>query len=299
MPINSGTMHASDCCALQSLSVSSITGKERDSETGLDYFGARYYGSNMGRFMTPDPLPWIHWQNGNRDDQQRFAAYIANPQNFNMYAYVLNNPLNKTDPTGMNACGTKDDSSCKVTITITDRSKDAKGNYNDQYTNVANQGNYNATAVVNVNGKDVGTFLIKTTPSDSNKSGTLSAGVYSGTLTEHSGHLAIRIQPTTDLPTTGPNPQQHGAWMAQGDLIHRAGVGNFTGVGRDGRAVSEGCLVVCTSQFSSFEDATGMSANPPQRLSTPSRLALNPATCRSTSIPGRDIKAFSRNQILR
>ncbi|HWR35385.1 MAG TPA: RHS repeat-associated core domain-containing protein [Clostridia bacterium] len=31
------------------------TGKERDSETGLDYFGARYYGSNTGRFMTPDP----------------------------------------------------------------------------------------------------------------------------------------------------------------------------------------------------------------------------------------------------
>ena len=38
-----------------------ITGKERDSETGLDYFGARYYASNMGRFMSPDwsakPVP--------------------------------------------------------------------------------------------------------------------------------------------------------------------------------------------------------------------------------------------------
>ena len=33
-----------------------FTGKERDAETGLDYFGARYYGSNMGRFQTPDPL---------------------------------------------------------------------------------------------------------------------------------------------------------------------------------------------------------------------------------------------------
>jgi RHS repeat-associated protein len=31
-----------------------FTGKERDTETGLDNFGARYYGSNMGRFMTPD-----------------------------------------------------------------------------------------------------------------------------------------------------------------------------------------------------------------------------------------------------
>ena len=32
-----------------------FTGKERDSESGLDYFGARHYGSSLGRFMTPDP----------------------------------------------------------------------------------------------------------------------------------------------------------------------------------------------------------------------------------------------------
>jgi RHS repeat-associated protein len=37
------------------LCASRFTGKERDTETGLDYFGARYNASNMGRFMTPDP----------------------------------------------------------------------------------------------------------------------------------------------------------------------------------------------------------------------------------------------------
>ena len=31
-----------------------FTGKERDSESGLDNFGARYFGSSMGRFVTPD-----------------------------------------------------------------------------------------------------------------------------------------------------------------------------------------------------------------------------------------------------
>jgi RHS repeat-associated protein len=31
-----------------------FTGKERDSESGLDYFGARYQSSNLGRFLTPD-----------------------------------------------------------------------------------------------------------------------------------------------------------------------------------------------------------------------------------------------------
>jgi RHS repeat-associated protein len=81
-----------------------FTGKERDAESGNDYFGARYFTSSMGRFLSSDPLPWISWQRGKKNDQGKFAAYIANPQNFNLYAYVLNNPLNKTDPTGMYQC---------------------------------------------------------------------------------------------------------------------------------------------------------------------------------------------------
>jgi RHS repeat-associated protein len=47
-----------------------FTSKERDAESGLDYFGARYFSGAQGRFTSPDPLPWIHWQHGNRDDQQ-------------------------------------------------------------------------------------------------------------------------------------------------------------------------------------------------------------------------------------
>jgi RHS repeat-associated protein len=31
-----------------------FTGKDRDAESGLDYFYARYYTSDLGRFMTPD-----------------------------------------------------------------------------------------------------------------------------------------------------------------------------------------------------------------------------------------------------
>jgi len=46
------------------LITSRYTGKERDAESGNDYFGARYYGSAMGRFMSPDwsakiePVPY-------------------------------------------------------------------------------------------------------------------------------------------------------------------------------------------------------------------------------------------------
>jgi RHS repeat-associated protein len=61
-----------------------FTKKERDIETGLDYFGARYYSSPQGRFISPDSIT------GNQFD----------PQTLNLYAYVQNNPLKFIDPTG-------------------------------------------------------------------------------------------------------------------------------------------------------------------------------------------------------
>jgi RHS repeat-associated protein len=69
-----------------------FTGKERDQESGNDYFGARYYASTMGRFMTPD---------------EPFADFDdTNPQSWNLYSYVRNNPLSNTDPDG-NDCVTQ------------------------------------------------------------------------------------------------------------------------------------------------------------------------------------------------
>lgn len=67
-----------------------FTGKERDGETGLDYFGARYMSAAQGRFTSPDPL--------------LSSAHIASPQSWNRYAYTLNNPLRFTDPFGLYIC---------------------------------------------------------------------------------------------------------------------------------------------------------------------------------------------------
>lgn len=67
------------------------TGKERDAESGNDYFGARYYASSMGRFMSPDwalipaPVPF---------------ANLDDPQSLNLYSYVLNSPLTVVDANG-------------------------------------------------------------------------------------------------------------------------------------------------------------------------------------------------------
>jgi RHS repeat-associated protein len=64
-----------------------FTLKERDIETGLDYFGARYYGSTQGRFTGADPI-------------SLGVDRLFDPQRFNRYAYVRNNPLMFTDPDG-------------------------------------------------------------------------------------------------------------------------------------------------------------------------------------------------------
>lgn len=73
-----------------SVTTHKFTGQERDDESGLDNFGARYDSSRWGRFMSSDPL----------------SGYPGNPQSWNRYSYVQNNPLNLIDPTGM--CSTPD-----------------------------------------------------------------------------------------------------------------------------------------------------------------------------------------------
>lgn len=101
-----------------------FTGKERDAETGLDYFEARYFSGAQGRFTSPDPLDWLASQHGNEDDRRQFQAYIADPQNLNLYAYVRNNPLRFTDPHGLYYCtGTKDQ--CAAFQVGLDRAREA------------------------------------------------------------------------------------------------------------------------------------------------------------------------------
>jgi RHS repeat-associated protein len=96
-----------------------FTGKERDpiAEGGNDHFPARDYTSSMGRWSTPDPLPWLSWQRGNRDQRQQFLEFIADPQNMNLYTYVLNNPISKTDPTGLLGCKVGDKTiECRIVV---------------------------------------------------------------------------------------------------------------------------------------------------------------------------------------
>ena len=96
------------CAASSSGNHYLFTGKERDSETGLDYFGARYYGSTMGRMLSPDAFY--------KD------SHVGDPQSWNEYAYARNNPLRYVDPTGENATvttnctTTNNQTTCNVNI---------------------------------------------------------------------------------------------------------------------------------------------------------------------------------------
>jgi RHS repeat-associated protein len=63
------------------------TGKERDDESGLDFFGARYYHSSVGRFTSCDPVGFT-------------KSHLVNPQRWNLYIYVINSPLSLRDPDG-------------------------------------------------------------------------------------------------------------------------------------------------------------------------------------------------------
>jgi len=83
-----------------------FTGKERDSETGLDYFGARYYSNGLGRFITPD------W--GARAVAVPYAEF-ADPQSLNLYSYVRNIPTTRYDADGHCADHYKN-GSCKVNV---------------------------------------------------------------------------------------------------------------------------------------------------------------------------------------
>jgi RHS repeat-associated protein len=84
-----------DCSVQHAPLAHKFTGKERDSESGLDNFGARYDSSQYGRFMSPD------WSG---KPQGVPYAKFDDPQSLNLYSYVENNPVSGIDMDGHENC---------------------------------------------------------------------------------------------------------------------------------------------------------------------------------------------------
>jgi RHS repeat-associated protein len=74
------------CLLASTTNLAGFSGKERDAETGLDYFGARYFSGAQGRFTGP-----VNFLND---------TTALDPQRWNLYAYARNNPLRYMDPSG-------------------------------------------------------------------------------------------------------------------------------------------------------------------------------------------------------
>ena len=103
-----------------------FTGQERDDESDLDYFLARYYSGPLGRFLSVDPL--------------LSSGHVAHPQSWNRYSYGFNNPLVFKDPTGLYVCdGTKSD--CKdfeAALKRTARARDSFKKGSSEYNRLNN-----------------------------------------------------------------------------------------------------------------------------------------------------------------
>jgi RHS repeat-associated protein len=151
-----------------------FTGKERDAETGLDYFGARYFSGAQGRFTSPDwsarpqPIPY---------------ADLSDPQSLNPYAYVRNNPLRRVDPDGhsdvASMCQGKENCSVAVTQAVNLYAYDKKAKAYTVYSTLSVTTNFSATSA----------------------SGKISAVAASSTVANVSGHTFTDAQ----LATMGTN----------------------------------------------------------------------------------------------
>ena len=84
-----------DCTPNYDYTETHFTDKLRDQESTLDYFGARYFNSILGRFTSPD------WSS---EPEAIPYANLSNPQSLNLYSYVGNNPASKVDKDGHNGC---------------------------------------------------------------------------------------------------------------------------------------------------------------------------------------------------
>lgn len=76
-------------------------GEQQDVDSGLSFLNARYYQNTLGRYLAQDPLA-INIAGNTQQYGRDQTSVLINPQELNTYSYALNNPINKSDPSGLN-----------------------------------------------------------------------------------------------------------------------------------------------------------------------------------------------------
>lgn len=217
-----------------------FTGKELDPETGLYYYGARYYDPVLSKWISADPLLDKYLPPGNKDRDQSLPGMggVFNPKNLNLFHYAGLNPLTIIDPDGM--------ADVKITIAGTPNGRFA-------YTWAYPHGDSTAyrTALYNIrvsstNDKGVTTSVnfegVRFGPRNVN--GKLSVA---GLAEEQTHHLTW--YPGYKLHSS--ETAENGAWIVYGNyLIHDGGDGPRDLVG------TAGCVEIYGPQgFSKFNEA--------------------------------------------
>jgi RHS repeat-associated protein len=187
------------CTGASDISFMHFTGKERDWESGLDNFGARYNSSSLGRFMSPDPL----------------GGKLIDPQTLNKYSYVRNNPINLTDPTGLYTCADQADCKSKQDIAFEKaRQQDLKSKDSNVVRAANAYGDPTKDNGVGVqfgdpgNGRDANTTSgLRADPNDPNKiqaaeTVTIKSGLSGSALDAAAGHEGSHVADAQDFAST-------------------------------------------------------------------------------------------------
>jgi|HubBroStandDraft_1064217.scaffolds.fasta_scaffold02830_7 RHS repeat-associated protein len=167
-----------------------FTGKEWDSESNLDNFGARYFASTMGRFMSPD---WAA-----RPTAVPYALF-GDPQSLNLYTYVRNDPVTLADADGHQsgeaACPPANTTSCNPFKAEYDQDNSKK------QTPPSQTAQNNTTVVHNADGTTTSTTHSSSTSSSADSNGNITETATS-TTTVQTLNAHGDIQQTTSYSST-------------------------------------------------------------------------------------------------
>ena len=240
-----------------------FSGKERDSETGYSYFGARYYSSDYSIWLSVDPL----------SDNTPFAS---------PYAYCINNPIILHDPNGEDWYEVENTDTKQKEIKWTDHKSQAamdekkvKGTYLGEAVavfegsrdeklgkgdNLFGEGAVLAKATVYGTGgaDDIKEYDAFTMSSDFSKYGAIADGQYTvnykdpGKTGALKSNWALNNGGAVDcLDGKNPNPNGYSATQKNGIYIHRSNNNGWAG-----GTVSTGCLLIVPSTYDSKGNST-------------------------------------------
>ena len=274
--------------------------KEFDEETGMYYYGARYYEPRLSLWISTDPLG-------------ETAPHITG------YCYTANNPIILIDPDGEAWKPTKNEETGQNTgyeWIEPSKSYDSNGNLlpglYEQAIFFSNQGNNGKTfdsenrfnmgssiATVYCADGTTAEFEACTYPSNLDKYATVPEGMYEAKVGMHNGrsaqYKALRMSDigTTDFNSSSielgkPNPSNSKTTKARGINIHKPGLNNLTGMTSSNSPISEGCLLINRNNWSEFmgkfEASALISVTVSRSMSSPTNQnVMKPQLSRSVS----------------